>query len=727
MRRVLRWLTMCMVMVALVVTTSVTWAFAEQQVRTPSHAIAIAYDNSGSMYFAQTEPYPPIDRWSNAKYSLEVLAAMLNETDELKVFTMDQSDVKVTIEGSRSMEERVSAIHSVDLGSTDYTSVDPSRNALSYLQASNADEKHLIIMTDGEFGWDRGEGVTKEEGLTRITSVAEAAHSSGITTTYIAIGDDALAIEEQPDKDIYSKRTNSETIPDTMIEVANQVFGRANLPNEYWNAKTGDMTFDIPMSKIVVLAQGDGVKLGSLSNDAGSVPVEKASVSCSAIGDAEKSSIINEHLHGQVGIYDKPMQAGSYHLDVSGAEAVAVYYMPYVDIATELANAEGGVMRLTPGSSNSIVAGDFSTSVSLLDPFTGEPLTSKLLEGATYTLDITQNGQTQSVVPGDAVHLEPGVATFRATADVAGGVRVVQQYDDVEIKAPLEGLDLNVSEVPRAVRYDRPNTAESNPEGKVIATKTNGEPITAEEWAIMELTAQGTRGLSWTIEKTQDPGVFTVKVESSGNKPGIFDWLSIHLFPHLTGGATRTTRFACEVRSTESNLGGEATAKTALVGTFMWWIWAIIATLLAIITRWLTKPRLPELVPYIDLDDGHGPRKIRGSVIKDSSFFSLLPERGHFMLSVNGKKDSVVRGILGIDRIDLVATGGSRKRTCQVAPATAQILHRLNKEQPVKAECRAVDAQGNPVTLTEGYVMRLKRLVDEEQRRCKIHMRYRPK
>ena len=361
-------------------------AYADQQTNTTSHAIAIAYDDSGSMYDDGSGM-----RWCNAKYGLEVLAAMLGERDKMVVFEMANPNTpSISISGSQSMGERVDVLERFGFG-VGKTLVDPSRSALSYLESSSADERYLIIMTDGEFLNDQGESISGDEGIKRITKIAKQAskNEKSIQTIYLAVDRDkekAGIVEEDPANNIYAMDTTSDNILDSMVEIANQVFGRATMPKEFWNAKSGKLTLDIPMSKVVVLAQGKDVKLGELVGAQGAIKVESAQVSCSQVSSREISSKLNDKLHGTVAIFDGPMEAGDYTLSIKGAESVAVYYLPYVDIAVTLTNSDGAVTKLTSTKANTIREGDYDVSMELLDPFTGNPLTSKLLDDAQMKL-----------------------------------------------------------------------------------------------------------------------------------------------------------------------------------------------------------------------------------------------------------------------------------------------------------------------------------------------------
>lgn len=681
-------------------------ARADQEVNSRSHAIAIAYDDSGSMYDDGSGM-----RWCNAKYGLEVIAAMLGEQDEMVVFEMeDPFTPAVSVSGNLSMAERVDKLETYGFG-VGGTLVDPSRTALSYLESSSAEEKYLIVMTDGEFLYDGGNKISGDQGIKEITKLAKKAYKNGIRTIYLAVDrdkDKAGIVEQDEAHGISAMDTTSDDILDSMVSIANQVFGRAAMPEEFWNAKTGEMKLDIPMSKVVVLAQGKDVKLGELTGAQGSTKAESAQVSCSQVSSREISSKLNDKLHGKVAIFEGPMEAGDYTLSIKGAESVAVYYMPYVDIAVNLTNPEGALTKLSSTQPNKIREGDYDVSMELLDPFTGTPITSKLVDGAQMRLEVTQGGQKQSVEPGaGTIHLDPGDATLMGIADVPGGVRVWNQYQFDEIRAKLRGLTLDVTDVPETVRYDRPGTKSGNPEGTVVVTKEDGSELTSAEWELMTLDSLNAEGLTWDIEKTDNPGVFKVKLTDTGKRPGFLQRIRLHMFTPFTKGLGRKTTFTAEVSSVESNLGGEAVATTHLTGAFKWWIWVIIAIILAIVTRWLTKPRLPQLTPAIDIGDGQIIPLAR--LQKTVPFFSLRAERGYIGVAnpTNAIDMGYLQEIVGLAAISLEAVKSSGStRMFRLGDDTVAAINAMLGDGD---ECTALDTAGKPVKMSANTIFDLDR------------------
>ena len=118
-----------------------------------SRAIAIVFDNSGSMYDDGDQA------WCRATYAMEVFASMLNEGDVLQIYPMHP----ITVGNSEySMEKpfqitdskqasSIRDIYSKKTGGTPIESIDCAINGLQNLQA---DKKYLIVLSLSLFSFE---------------------------------------------------------------------------------------------------------------------------------------------------------------------------------------------------------------------------------------------------------------------------------------------------------------------------------------------------------------------------------------------------------------------------------------------------------------------------------------------------------------------------------------------------------------------------------------------
>jgi hypothetical protein len=115
-----------------------------------SKAIHVVYDDSGSMIMDDNGSY--LDRWGQAKYAMEVFAAMLEERDTMRVYYMSEFDVlaggrvnappKHTISGSQPAGQRVATIHNT-VTRAEATPYDAVAKAYADLRNNPAAEKWL--------------------------------------------------------------------------------------------------------------------------------------------------------------------------------------------------------------------------------------------------------------------------------------------------------------------------------------------------------------------------------------------------------------------------------------------------------------------------------------------------------------------------------------------------------------------------------------------------------
>lgn len=129
-------------------------SFADAEGNAPSRTINLVYDDSGSMIVNDKGEY--VDTWCQAKYAVEVFAGMLGDNDTMNVYVMSDfengvdGNPKLVLKGRDGAEKNVSEVHNmvtVD-GNTPFNAV---RAAEAALESTKADEKWLVVLTDGEF------------------------------------------------------------------------------------------------------------------------------------------------------------------------------------------------------------------------------------------------------------------------------------------------------------------------------------------------------------------------------------------------------------------------------------------------------------------------------------------------------------------------------------------------------------------------------------------------
>lgn len=639
--------------------TCVAWAEGEDAGPVTTRSIAIAYDNSGSMMKKS-------DKWCSAKYSLEVIAAMMAPGDTLALFTMDSTGLKIELEGATTSQERARFIHDADLGVARHTETRTTKEALAWLEERSSDERYLIITTDG--------GFTEDGKIADVQKAADQAAQEGIEVIYLAIGAKADVIEAGGQAGITIKKATNDTVLPIMTDIANQVFGRAALGPEWYDEAAGTVSLDAPMSELIVFAQGSQVSIGELTAEGGtpSFAPEVAEVRFSEEptrnqGKLTRGFVVNRDLEGIVATYSGGIPQGTYQLDLANATTASIYYQPNVNIGVELTDEFGSVYSLAVGEPAALTEGTYTVEYSLTDPATGEKLTSKLLEPARFSLKVADGQDTKVYKEGEPVELPQGVLTLIATAETPGGGRASAKYENVEVNPPMGALLVDLGAVPSSISIDDMDTS-----FPVSVSKESGEAITAEEWEMASLSVSGADGVPWPVEKTDQIGTFQVR---PGYQDGDVTATSDALFGLFAlGPAERNCTFNAAINDDHAPYRGQASKDVTftpnLLTTFIRWLplLVVLALLLAFLIMEALKPRLPRLRPTIELDDGEVyPLMYNRNKVRHRVWPPWAPETNSFVVDIQGyagQYELARRFALGEQSVGLKAKkrrGGKRR------------------------------------------------------------------
>lgn len=468
-----------------------------------TRAIYVVFDNSGSMYG------PGNKAWSQAIYAMEVFAAMMNfdSGDQMKIFPMHD----VTTDGSETSKTTssitvksisdIAQIHNMytpnPLG-TPYTQVNNAAKELGkLLDKGGADEGWLVILTDGIFDGDiPKDGLEKDlqnkAGSRENMYVQYLAMGSNIEKDTIPANDESIGLYGQ-------QAADSSQVTNELAVISNRIFER----NEYTGLKDdGSLSFDIPLSRLIVFAQGSDVSINSLKNaEGGKINMESNyEVSCSSTDGSGLTDFVTEPpvkdttLKGQVAVFAdaSAITEGTYTLDVSGADSIQVYYEPDVkfgiglyrgDEQIDAETIEGGVYDVRVGFVNQLT-GEFIENTSLL----GEPEYKLTINGEEYGLG-GSSGAYQSVeiqADGDVLEL---------SADVS----YLNNYTDhIDLTFKVCTLEMTIDS---RASVGLKEIADGTGSMTVKATR-NGAPLTEEQWksAAVEVESRDGEGEEFAIE-----------------------------------------------------------------------------------------------------------------------------------------------------------------------------------------------------------------------------------
>lgn len=373
-----------------------------------NYDIAVVFDNSGSMYQNQG--------WCRAKYAMEIFASMLNyDKDKLHIFPMWE----VTTDGSQPNSggsyaaievkskkdiDKISNLYTVRPSNTPFA---PITEAYNYLKTSTADEKWLVILTDGEFNQEaRGQGASIDL-QKRVSSLA----SKEIKVQYLGFGG-ATALKANEANNFFAKKSSDTSLKDDLIGICNSIFQRSVLPSNRLNGEK--LNLDLSMKNVIVFAQGANAKITSLKDSSG----KEVAVSLDS-GRRKYSDIkakgyadapIDTSLVGQVVTFTA-CPKGEYTLSYTGADKIQIFYEPDVDIDISFTNSDGQKIE----KPEDFVAGEYTVNSKIVDASTREDVTSHELMGKDVKLSTyvktSKDSERKEYANGSKINFEPDDST----------------------------------------------------------------------------------------------------------------------------------------------------------------------------------------------------------------------------------------------------------------------------------------------------------------------------
>lgn len=443
----------------------------------PTRTINLVYDDSTSMIQSDSS-HKFVDTWCQAKYAVEVFAAMLGETDTLNVYVMSDYNHPIKLSGSDGSDSCVKKVHNMvtDAGNTPFASVE---KAMSDLKKSDADEKWLVVLTDGKFQGKDKSGV----------DAFFSNKPDDIKVMFLGMGPDAGAIKGNNDKQIFFKKAKNNTdILNNLTDIGQTVFNRAKLPVD----GNGQISFDVPMKELVVFAQGKQIGVKDISNNKQTAnSTQSTTVRYTESKNASKNksthfdvSKIKEDssLWGVVSTFKGKFKEGKYAIGIDGKEnlkTMEVYYKPDVDVDAFLKDKKTG--KRVKG--NDLKAGDYIIDFALVKSGTKKKVNSKLLGNIDYEAEVTSNGTKQDQIykPGDEVSIGEGDLHIDARATYLDKYTVTTSLDKSIFKNKTVGFTV-ANDPNRAVKGGKLTTDEP----MQVKCTLDGNDFTDEQWAQLD-------------------------------------------------------------------------------------------------------------------------------------------------------------------------------------------------------------------------------------------------
>lgn len=390
MKKIISMLLVVLLLISCVFTT--TTVYASKKIES-TRAIAIVFDNSGSMYLDKKQD------WCRATYAMEVFASMLNKGDTLTIYPMhpiEVEDKSYTMENpfkitDASQSAKIRDIYTPNAGGTPIKSIDCAAEGL---KAATCDKKYMIVLTDGDSFDSKSANETKKMLDNRFKGYA----GPEMTVMYLGVGKQTV-MPSMAESEYFVKKhaKNSEDVLSSLTEMCNMIFGRDSLPKNHIKDKKID--FDISMNKVIVFVQGkdvSGLKVtgasGEMGTKAGSAATKYSEKGCGKTIDGMIKATPDTSLQGMMVTYTD-CAAGQYNIEFSGkATSIEVYYEPDVDLDFVFTDSEGNMV-----DPKELYEGDYKVSFGMKDAKTDQLVESDLLGKPKYYGTYTINGKETAV------------------------------------------------------------------------------------------------------------------------------------------------------------------------------------------------------------------------------------------------------------------------------------------------------------------------------------------
>lgn len=495
--------------------TSFASSVVTKEVKT--YEIAVVYDNSGSMYSKGK------DSWCKAKYSMEIFANMLNYAngDVLKIYPMWDVTTDGEEEGGShepiviSDNADIRKIHNMYTVKAQETPLAPVKEAYKDLKKSEANEKWLIVMTDGAFNRDDRDGGKVD---VDIEKELKKRATDGIKVQYLGLGKEAVKIDGDEAINFYASNTSDKNLSEELVNICNKIFRRVDITDRI---KKGRITLDMSMRGLIVFVQGKGAEVEPLQGSE-EIPIaaDSGEIRYSELACGNYDNIgVDTSLAGRVvsfGVCEK----GAYDLKYTGGDSIKVYYEPYVDIKVEFRDANG---KKVDTSKEAIDQGDYTVNYSLIDGMTEENVSdSKLLGKVKMSAKlVNSDGTVQEVANGGTVSLKPDEKTFiEVTGKYLDDYTITTKDDESKYTFRVANTSKAVVEVTQNQQHSWYSLMSHDDWQPVrVDVKLDDEKLTDEQLLASEIKLDTKKNIQYKVEPILGESAYNVYLgrDSSGN------------------------------------------------------------------------------------------------------------------------------------------------------------------------------------------------------------------
>ncbi|MBR5825837.1 MAG: hypothetical protein IKY78_02010 [Clostridia bacterium] len=369
---------------------------AQAEKATEKRAIAIVFDNSGSMYNGGDMA------WCRATYAMEVFASMLNEGDILQIYPMYEIEVgNDTYSKENPLEitkaADASKIREIYTPAAQLTPIESVDSAIDGLKKVSIENKYLIILTDGSSFYENDLEAVGDATVELLNGRIEPLKADGITAMYLGIGKGAA----MPTVDIKKeKASDSAMVLSTLTDMCNLIFGRDSLPEGHFISDK-KINVDVSTKKLIVFVQGTNIDNLKVTGSGIGERVGDFQRTMYSTKGSNKGNTPDTDLQGMMVTY-KDSKPGIFDIDCDGdVKSIEVYYEPDVEMVFKFTDAA----TRDQVDLNELYEGDYTLEYGMIDGkdrekyAAGEPvdyISSDLVGECTYRGSYTQGEKQEN-------------------------------------------------------------------------------------------------------------------------------------------------------------------------------------------------------------------------------------------------------------------------------------------------------------------------------------------
>ena len=468
----IRTIILCMLMTAAVcaglfATGPAVFARAENTMKRNKKIVSMVFDDSGSM---ENE-----ERWAAANYAVQAMAALMNKEDDLYIIMMNDQenpiDVNLADPSAAVQEIRTKCLCKKKNG-TPGVSVDKAMEVLSSADDQDPSTQYwLFIITDGILQDENGDNPKMASQKVDKYKGTVMPNGSTVNIDYLEIGKTGSGGVVSDEKaGVWSYKSSSGNITDSVSEIANQVSGRMEFKDADVAVESGTsirVHTDLPLYSISILSQKSGATVTACKGTE-ALQVDR-NISLTTPVSKKGRTPVNT-ISGNAAVVsngDRIIPPGDYTITFSEAvdpANVKLLYEPAIDLLMRAVDKNGDPLdsaRIAPGDKVDI-------EVVPVIPGTEEEIpVGDLPEGTAFTIEYEVDGSI--VASSDTnkvtdVEVMEGSSLFRGSMTIPGYAPIIRET--AAFTAVRYGLIAEIPEDP--VIYRRTSFGKTDVNGNSI-------------------------------------------------------------------------------------------------------------------------------------------------------------------------------------------------------------------------------------------------------------------